>query len=57
MQSVLQHAYIHVYMYTSVAYRLDSVPYPQDQFVLFSHVIDKLHRNEARVIGTGELLC
>ena len=37
------------------AYRLDSVANTEDELVLLSHAIDKLHGNEARVIGTGEL--
>ena len=44
-----------LYMYT--AYRLYSVADAKDEFVLFSHAVDKLHGNEASVIGTGELPC
>ena len=38
-------------------YRLDSVANAKDELMLLSHAIDKLHGNEASVIGTGELSC
>ena len=37
-------------------YRLDSVANAKDESVLFSHAVHKLHGNEARVIGSRELL-